>query len=154
MAPAVCKPAGSRQHFSPMRSVCVLLAIVVLLSGLSCDKIGVTHYYRQGVVVTVSPVASEVGKEVLLSGGNAFDAAVAVGFALAVTYPPAGNIGGGGFAVVRNSSSGEISALDFRETAPGTASCDMFLDSTGEVIENLSTRGTLTTENHEPFSSS
>jgi gamma-glutamyltranspeptidase/glutathione hydrolase len=126
-----------------MRAVGVLLAIVLFLSSLSCDKIGVTHYYRHGVVVTVSPVASEVGKEVLLSGGNAFDAAVAVGFALAVTYPPAGNIGGGGFAIVRHSSSGEISALDFRETAPSAASCDMFLDSTGEVIENLSTRGAL-----------
>jgi len=126
-----------------MRTVCVLLAVVIFLSGLSCDKVGVTRYYRQGVAVTVSPLASEIGKEVLLSGGNAFDAAVAVGFALAVTYPPAGNLGGGGFAVVRHSSSGEISALDFRETAPIAASRNMFLDSTGEVIENLSTRGAL-----------
>jgi gamma-glutamyltranspeptidase/glutathione hydrolase len=128
-----------------MRIVCVLIAIVVFLSGLSCDKVGITHYYKQGVVVTVSPVASAVGKQVLLGGGNAFDAAVAVGFVLAVTYPPAGNLGGGGFAVVRHGSSGQVSALDFRETAPDAATSGMFLDSTGEVIENLSTRGALAT---------
>jgi len=133
----------SRQHASPMRIVCVLIAIVVFLPGLSCDKVGVTRYYRQGVVVTVSPLASEIGKDVLMSGGNTFDAAVAVGFALAVTYPPAGNLGGGGFAVMRYDSTGEIGALDFRETAPIAASRGMFLDSAGEVIENLSTRGAL-----------
>ncbi|MCX6835505.1 MAG: gamma-glutamyltransferase, partial [candidate division Zixibacteria bacterium] len=126
-----------------MRVASVLFATVVLLSGLSCDKVGVTHYYKQGVAVTVSPLASEIGKDVLISGGNAFDAAVAVGFALAVTYPPAGNLGGGGFAVMRYDSTGEIRALDFRETAPIAASRNMFLDSTGAVIKNLSTRGAL-----------
>lgn len=75
-----------------------------------------------------APLATDVGVEVLRAGGNAVDAAVAVAFALAVVYPQAGNIGGGGFAVVK-SPDGKVSALDFRETAPGHASHDMFLDA-------------------------
>jgi len=126
-----------------MRRVWVLFAVASVLIAPSCDKVGVTHYYRQGIIASVSPIASEVGKQVMLKGGNAFDAAVAVGFALAVAYPPAGNIGGGGFAVLRHGPSGEISALDFREIAPEAANSGMFLDSTGQVIENLSTRGAL-----------
>jgi gamma-glutamyltranspeptidase/glutathione hydrolase len=90
---------------------------------------------------TVSPLATEVGERIFAQGGNAADVAVAVGFALAVTYPPAGNIGGGGFALVRNGMSGEITSLDFRETAPAAATETMFLDSVGEVISEASTRG-------------
>jgi gamma-glutamyltranspeptidase/glutathione hydrolase len=117
--------------------------LICCLIALSCGGVDVTRFYEQGVVVTVSPVASEVGREVLLRGGNAFDAAVAVGFTLAVTYPPAGNLGGGGFALVRDGQSGEIAALDFRETGPVAANQDLFLDKNGEVIANLSTRGAL-----------
>lgn len=88
----------------------------------------------QAMVASGHPIASEVGTRVLRSGGNAVDAAVAVGFALAVVYPRAGNIGGGGFMIIRPSS-GEVFALDYREKAPGRASADMFLDSAGRIAE-------------------
>jgi len=119
----------------------LLLAAIVCTS--SCDKVGVTRFYQRGMVVTASPVASEIGRDIIRRGGNAFDAAVAVCFAMAVTYPQAGNIGGGGFAVLRDGSGGEVSVLDFRETAPEAATRDMFLDSAGEVVAGLSTRGAL-----------
>jgi len=90
-----------------------------------------------GMVVSAHPEASKIGVAILRKGGNAVDASVAVSFALAVCYPSAGNIGGGGFAVVRMSS-GEISTLDYREKAPKSASRDMFLDSKGNVINDLS----------------
>lgn len=85
---------------------------------------------RDGMVATTDRVASEIGAEVLRQGGNAIDAAVAIHFALAVVNPEAGNIGGGGFLVVRTAS-GETAALDFRETAPRAATRDMFLDRQG-----------------------
>jgi gamma-glutamyltranspeptidase/glutathione hydrolase len=85
---------------------------------------------REGMVSTTDRVASEVGAEVLRQGGNAVDAAVAAHFALAVVNPEAGNIGGGGFMVVRTAD-GQISALDFREKAPLAATRDMFLDRQG-----------------------
>jgi gamma-glutamyltranspeptidase/glutathione hydrolase len=81
--------------------------------------------------------------ELFERGGNAFDVAVATGFVLAVVHPQAGNIGGGGFAVVRDGVSGQVRALDFRETAPGAASETMFQDEAGRVIEGMSRRGTL-----------
>jgi gamma-glutamyltranspeptidase/glutathione hydrolase len=92
------------------------------------------------MVVTASPPATVVGIEILARGGNAVDAAVAVGFALAVTYPEAGNIGGGGFLLARFKT-GESAFIDFRERAPRGASRDMYLDSLGNVIENMSTLG-------------
>jgi gamma-glutamyltranspeptidase/glutathione hydrolase len=84
----------------------------------------------KGMVVSDDALATEVGREVLASGGNAADAAVALAFALAVTYPTAGNVGGGGFAVTR--VRGEVRALDFRETAPAAATRDMYLSADGE----------------------
>ncbi len=96
----------------------------------------------KGMVVTAHPLASEVGATVLKNGGNAFDAAVAVQFALAVVYPGAGNIAGGGFAVYRKEN-GEIGSLDFREKAPLAAKVDMYLDEGGEVIDGLSSFGAL-----------
>lgn len=92
---------------------------------------------KNGMVVCATPQASKVGLEVLKKGGNAVDAAVAVQFALAVTYPEAGNIGGGGFMVYR-SGKGETNTLDFREKAPATASANMYLDSAGNVIPDMS----------------
>lgn len=83
-----------------------------------------------GMVVSDNAVASNVGRDVLASGGNAADAAVATAFALAVAYPTAGNIGGGGFAVTR--MRGELRALDFRETAPASATRDMYVDADGK----------------------
>lgn len=87
-----------------------------------------------GMVTTTDRIASEIGVEVLRRGGNAVDAAIATHFALAVVNPEAGNIGGGGFLVVRMAS-GETAALDFREKAPAAATRDMFLDAAGEVTD-------------------
>ena len=84
-----------------------------------------------------SPLASEVGAQILKDGGNAVDAAVAMGFALAVTYPSAGNLGGGGFMVIRLAD-GRLVASDHREKAPGKAHRDMYLDEDGEVVPGLS----------------
>lgn len=97
---------------------------------------------RNGMVVSAHPLASEAGIEILQEGGNAIDAAVAVQFALAVVYPNAGNIGGGGFLVYR-SSKGETAALDYRETAPGKAHRDMYLDENGNAITDKSLYGGL-----------
>jgi len=89
---------------------------------------------QQAMVVTEHPLSSEVGAEILRRGGNAIDAAVAVGFAQAVVNPRAGNIGGGGFLVYRRAN-GEAYALDYRETAPAAATRDMYLDSLGDLSE-------------------
>ena len=97
---------------------------------------------KNGMVVTAHPLASKIGTEILRKGGNAFDAAIAVKFALAVAYPRAGNIGGGGFAILRLKN-GESTALDFRETAPLSATTNMYLDSTQNPIPNLSQEGHL-----------
>jgi gamma-glutamyltranspeptidase/glutathione hydrolase len=96
----------------------------------------------KGMVVAAHSSAAEVGTAILKKGGNAVDAAIAVQFALAVVYPNAGNIGGGGFLVYR-SAKGEIDALDFRETAPIEAHVDMYLDQKGNPIEDLSLFGQL-----------
>lgn len=94
------------------------------------------------MVVSSSVEATNIGLAVLRRGGNAFDAAVAMQFALSVSYPRAGNIGGGGFMVYRLAK-GEVGSLDFRETAPLAATKDMFLDSARNVIPNLSRKGHL-----------
>ncbi|RFZ90318.1 gamma-glutamyltransferase [Mucilaginibacter conchicola] len=93
--------------------------------------------YKNGVVVCAYPDASKAGVEVLKKGGNAVDAAVAVQFALAVTHPQAGNIGGGGFMVYR-SGKGEANTLDFREKAPAQASEKMYQDSAGNIVPDMS----------------
>ncbi len=95
----------------------------------------------RAMVVSGSPIASEVGRDILRQGGNAIDAAVAVGFALAVVHPEAGNIGGGGFIVIRTAD-GTTQALDYRETAPGRATRDMYVNRRGNPTE-LSITGAL-----------
>lgn len=95
-----------------------------------------------GMVVAADPTAARVGMEILEQGGNAIDAAVATGFALAVTYPGAGNIGGGGFMVIRFAD-GRTAAIDYREKAPAGATRTMYLDSAGNFIANKSTYGHL-----------
>lgn len=92
---------------------------------------------QNGMVASVDAMATQIGVEILRQGGNAVDAAVAVGFALAVTHPQAGNLGGGGFMLLRTAS-GRTSAIDFREMAPGHASRDMFLDKQGNADSKLS----------------
>ncbi|MGH7584903.1 MAG: gamma-glutamyltransferase [Gemmatimonadales bacterium] len=86
------------------------------------------------VVVSGSPIASEVGRDILRAGGNAVDAATAVGFALAVVHPEAGNIGGGGFSVIRLAG-GSVHALDYREAAPARATREMYVDLSGNVTD-------------------
>src|SRR5690606_5803238 len=93
---------------------------------------------QRGMVVTAQHLASQVGLEVLKKGGNAVDAAVAVGYALAVTLPSAGNIGGGGFMLISLADGRDI-FINFREKAPLAAHRDLYLDENGEVIPGAST---------------
>jgi gamma-glutamyltranspeptidase/glutathione hydrolase len=97
---------------------------------------------ERAMVVSAHPLASQVGVDILRRRGNAVDAAIAVQFALAVVYPDAGNIGGGGFLVMRLQD-GSIDALDYREKAPAAAREDMYLDKEGKVVEGLSVKGHL-----------
>jgi len=110
------------------------------MNVMETEKTGILS--KNGMVVAAHPQASKIGIEILKKGGNAYDAAIAVQFALAVVYPQAGNIGGGGFLVYRTKK-GAIGSLDFREKAPLVAHRDMYLDKTGEVVSGLSTEGTL-----------
>lgn len=102
----------------------------------------VEQEFSHAAVVTAHPLASQIGVDILKKGGNAIDAAVAVQFALAVVYPNAGNIGGGGFMVYRDKD-GAVTSLDFREKAPGQAHRDMYLDEKGNPVTNLSLYGQL-----------
>jgi gamma-glutamyltranspeptidase/glutathione hydrolase len=109
------------------RSLVFSLALALILPAARAAQ---PVYARNGMVVAQEPIAADVGLDVLKSGGNAIDAAVAVGFALAVTHPFAGNLGGGGFMLLRMAD-GRTSFIDFRETAPAHASHDMYLDKNG-----------------------
>lgn len=95
-------------------------------------------YGKNGMVASEQGLATQVGLDILKQGGNAIDAAVAVGFALAVVLPNAGNIGGGGFMVLHDDKTGKDVAIDFREIAPAKASRDMYLDNQGNVIDGKS----------------
>jgi gamma-glutamyltranspeptidase/glutathione hydrolase len=97
---------------------------------------------KNGMVVTAQEHATRIGVDILKSGGNAVDAAIAVGYALAVVYPAAGNLGGGGFMTVQFAD-GRKTFIDFREVAPLAATADMYLDAAGNVVPDLSTRGYL-----------
>ncbi len=111
-----------------------------ILFFVSCENLEKTSI--QGAVVSAREEASKIGVEILKKGGNAFDAMVATSFALAVVFPNAGNITGGGFMVYRTYN-GEIGSLDYRETAPLSSSEDMYLDKNGEADEDLSRIGGL-----------
>ena len=113
-----------------MRHKLVPVLFVIALTAPAAQPVRARH----GMVVTREFHATDVGLDVLKSGGNAVDAAVAVGFVLAVTHPAAGNIGGGGFMLVRMAD-GRTTFLDFRERAPAAASRDMYLDSAGNPTE-------------------
>lgn len=97
---------------------------------------------EQGMVVSADSLATETGVKILKAGGNAIDAAVGVGFALSVTYPVAGNLGGGGFMVIRKAN-GEEFTLDYREKAPKLAKRDMYLNSEGDFVDSLAQEGIL-----------
>ena len=133
----------------PARAIVAMVGLILLGPFLHLQSIHVAHHWRlapagvtgeTAMVVSAHFLASEIGRDVLRDGGNAFDAAVAVNFALSVVYQQAGNIGGGGFMVYRLAN-GERGALDFRERAPLKASRDMYLDDAGEVIKGLSLKG-------------
>ncbi|WP_397446367.1 gamma-glutamyltransferase [Polaribacter sp. R77954] len=119
-----------------------ILFLLTFLSILtSCKKEKITGLITEkAMVVSARVEASKIGSAILEKGGNAYDAMIATHFALAVVYPVAGNIGGGGFMVYRNND-GTKGALDFREKAPITAHKDMYLDSLGNVIDKKSTLG-------------
>ena len=112
----------------------------IIVSFFAIIQLNAQESYKNGVVVTAHPEASKVGVEILKKGGNAIDASIAVQFALAVVYPNAGNIGGGGFLVYRDAK-GMTDALDYREKAPLKASEDMYWDKNGNAITDLSLYG-------------
>src|SRR5271169_2015686 len=116
-----------------------IVALALCGQALAGSVMRPTHAPK-AMVVSVQPDASDAGVEVMKTGGNAVDAAVAVGFALAVTHPEAGNLGGGGFMLFRRPD-GEVHFLDYREKAPSKATADMYLDKDGNVITDMSTVG-------------
>ena len=122
----------------------ILFAVSCTLKQTNQFKIKQAVEAKNGMVATAHPLASEVGAQILRQGGNAFDAAVGVQFTLAVVYPCAGNIAGGGFAVYRKVD-GKTGSLDFREKAPLAATYDMYLDEDQNVIPKLSSFGVLST---------
>ncbi|MEO8332914.1 MAG: gamma-glutamyltransferase [Gallionella sp.] len=118
-----------------------LLAAVLVFSQLNTQAASQAPVAAEhGMVVSAQYLATQVGVDVLKSGGNAVDAAVAVGYALAVVYPAAGNLGGGGFMTIQMAD-GRKTFLDFREKAPLAATANMYLDSEGNVVNGLSTYG-------------
>ncbi|MBA1430740.1 gamma-glutamyltransferase [Pseudomonas orientalis] len=119
----------------------IATALVLTVSGVQAASQAPVAG-ENGMVVTAQHLATQVGVDVLKAGGNAVDAAVAVGYALAVVYPAAGNLGGGGFMTVQLAD-GRKTFLDFREKAPLAATANMYLDKDGNVIEGLSTKGHL-----------
>ncbi|MFZ9031970.1 MAG: gamma-glutamyltransferase [Robiginitalea sp.] len=124
-----------------------IIAIITYCLTIGSQVILAQTYARNGMVVSSSKIASEVGIEILKKGGNAIDASVATAFALAVTHPTAGNIGGGGFLVFMDSS-GTTTTIDFREKAPMKASSDMFLDEAGNLPKGINLYGRESTSNH------
>jgi len=120
-----------------MRTFSKVIIVLFAFTFSTNAQEGNPVYAKNGMVVSASTLASQVGVEILKKGGNAIDAAVATGFALAVTYPAAGNIGGGGFMVI-HLANGKNTTLDFREMAPLKAFEKMFLDSAGNFLPQLS----------------
>ena len=123
-----------------MKHLIKFLFIILFISSCSNENEGVIS--EKGMVVSAREEASKIGVEILKKGGNAFDAMMATELALAVSYPSAGNIGGGGFMVFRKSD-GTTGALDYRERAPISSTRDMYLDEDGSIIEGLSMIGGL-----------
>ncbi|MCH3950002.1 MAG: gamma-glutamyltransferase [Acidaminococcus sp.] len=133
------KAKGRKKAFTAMALVLSLLGSSVTMAAPANELLTSNG---SGMVVSSQPLADKIGQDVLNKGGNAIDAAVAVGYALAVCHPNAGNIGGGGFAVI-HLKDGEDLALDFREVAPGKATRDMYLDDEGNVDSSKSRVGYL-----------
>src|SRR6202522_2990388 len=117
----------------------LLAAAVSCAAGRAFSSTQPVHA-QHGMVVSVHELASKAGVEMMQAGGNAVDAAVATGFALAVVHPAAGNLGGGGFMLIRMAD-GKTHFIDYREKAPAAATRDMYLDAQGNVIEGASEYG-------------
>jgi len=124
---------------SPRKPLILLLLTILALASSAFAATRPVHA-QHAIVVSVHELASQAGVEILQAGGNAVDAAVATGFALAVVHSPAGNIGGGGFMLIRMAD-GKTHFLDYREKAPAAATRDMYLDAQGNVIEGASEYG-------------
>ncbi|MDQ0040106.1 gamma-glutamyltransferase [Variovorax boronicumulans] len=129
-------------HWTPTLRAAVAAALALTAASASQAASQAPIAAEHGMVVSAQHLASKVGVDVLKRGGNAVDAAVAVGYALAVVYPAAGNLGGGGFMTVQLAD-GRKTFLDFREKAPLAATANMYLDKDGNVIKGLSTNGHL-----------
>ena len=127
--------------FVPLKSLPLIASAAVLCCAAQAASVAPVAA-EHGMVVTAQHLATQVGVDVLKRGGNAIDAAVAVGYALAVVYPAAGNLGGGGFMTVQLAD-GRKTFLDFREKAPLAATANMYLDADGNVIKGASTNGYL-----------
>lgn len=128
-------------NYQPFTRTLIATALVLTFSGVQAASQAPVAG-ENGMVVTAQHLATHVGVDVLKAGGNAVDAAVAVGYALAVVYPAAGNLGGGGFMTVQLAD-GRKTFLDFREKAPLAATADMYLDKDGNVVPGLSAKGHL-----------
>jgi len=122
--------------------VAAIISVSLVTSGAARAASVAPVAAQNGMVVSAQHLATQVGVDVLKRGGNAVDAAVAVGYALAVVYPAAGNLGGGGFMTIQLAD-GRKTFLDFRETAPKAATANMYLDKDGNVIKGISTKGHL-----------
>jgi len=120
--------------------ILLLMAAVAACGEQHCFASTEPVHAQHGIVVSAHELASQAGVEIMQAGGNAVDAAVAAGFALAVVHPPAGNIGGGGFMLIRMAD-GKAHFIDYREKAPAAAARDMYLDGQGNVIEGASEYG-------------
>jgi gamma-glutamyltranspeptidase/glutathione hydrolase len=129
-------------HWTPTLRAAVAAVLALAAAGASNAASQAPVAAEHGMVVSAQHLASKVGVDVLKRGGNAVDAAVAVGYALAVVYPAAGNLGGGGFMTVQLAD-GRKTFLDFREKAPLAATANMYLDKDGNVVKGLSTNGHL-----------
>jgi len=135
----------------PLILICVLCTLIFATVNSSCAQTQTNPYHysirktavaAHGAVVSAHPLASNAGLTILRQGGNAFDAAITTQLALAVVYPAAGNIGGGGF-MVAHTAKGRNITLDYREKAPGAATRDMYLDAAGNPRTDLSQNGHL-----------
>jgi len=135
----ISDPFKTFVHFATSVLKFILIFILFISFTTACSQVNPNQH---AIVSSANELASEVGIKILKSGGNAIDAAVGTAFALAVVYPQAGNIGGGGF-IVLHSEKGFETSIDFRETAPLLSSKNMYLDKDGNVIEDLSTTGHL-----------
>lgn len=131
-------PKSGLRWFTAIASLCLTTSFAPSSYAASVAPVAAEN----GMVVTAQHLATRVGVDVLKRGGNAVDAAVAVGYALAVVYPAAGNLGGGGFMTIQLAD-GRKTFLDFREVAPKGATANMYLDKDGNVIKGASTKGHL-----------